>query len=93
MLLHHYCKLDFLDLPRHLDFITKIGTVMIGVLSGFGAVYCPWAYFQMVSLDSKVYINILVKKLSNAKKEIVSNIYFILGEIDKAATKLAILND
>lgn len=27
---------------------------MIGVLSGFGAVYCPWAYFQMVSLDSKL---------------------------------------
>lgn len=41
----YYCQLDITDLPRHLDFITKIGTVMIGVLSGFGAVYCPWAYF------------------------------------------------
>ncbi|CAD8189046.1 unnamed protein product [Paramecium pentaurelia] len=77
-------NLDF-KLASQIDFITNIGTYMIGILSGFGAVYCPWAYFQMISLD--------INKVKQGKKAIVSNIYFILAEIEKSVVKLVLINE
>ncbi|CAK58986.1 unnamed protein product (macronuclear) [Paramecium tetraurelia] len=77
----HPTNIDF-KLASQIDFITNIGTYMIGILSGFGAVYCPWAYFQMI-----------INKVKQGKKAIVSNIYFILAEIEKSVVKLVLINE
>ncbi|KAM3146449.1 hypothetical protein pb186bvf_001418 [Paramecium bursaria] len=74
----------FIDIQHQLDFITELGTVMIGILSGFGAVNCPFAYFQFISMN--------IQQVQEVKMEIVSNIYFLLREIEKAATKIALLD-
>ena len=38
---------------------------MIGILSGFGAVNCPFAYFQFISMNSKF---MFIFKFSKFKK-------------------------
>jgi len=32
----------------HIEFITKIGTFFISILSGFGAIYGPFCFFNII---------------------------------------------
>jgi hypothetical protein len=41
------------------DFITKIGTFLIAILSGFGAVNCPFNFFNFLDEKSWFFLDFL----------------------------------
>ena len=94
--------LRILEPSIQIDFITKIGTLLIAILSGFGAVNCPFNFFNFLDEKSKLKLfffydnfkkNFKKIVLQNKRPPIEEKLMFILKEISYNKYKLLVLSE